>query len=129
MAPIPSTVITLYADLVQKVAATDRLPASISRRQGRGGPHLYAIEKHGGSRIQRYIGPEHDPDVREEATELKLESEQAALRRQQVTMLRRAGLPAPRSRSDVFSKRLRAPACSRPDWSLWEPWHLAFFPR
>ncbi|MDQ0470544.1 GSU2403 family nucleotidyltransferase fold protein [Labrys wisconsinensis] len=93
--PIPGTVLTLYADLVQKIEAARYLPATISRKTVKGEVYLYADEKHGGTRRQRYIGPQIDPEAAKEAEQIQFTSQQAKLWRDQVTMIRRAGIPGP----------------------------------
>ena len=88
-------VLTLYADLDQSVRRAQALPASISRKIVDGMPHLYAVEKHGAARIQRYLGPERNVATAEEAREIRAEATQARLRRKTIGMIKRAGLPGP----------------------------------
>jgi hypothetical protein len=92
----PLTATTLYADLVQKVeASAGRLPGSISTKTGTRGAYLYAVEKHGSVRIQRYVGPAGDPEAQAEAEAIKVEAGQSRLRRTQVATIKRAGIPGP----------------------------------
>ncbi len=73
----------------------DISPATISRKTVKGEVYLYADEKHGGTRRQRYIGPQIDPEAAKEAEQIQFTSQQAKLWRDQVTMIRRAGIPGP----------------------------------
>jgi hypothetical protein len=93
--PIPLNLQTLYADLAQKMEFARRVPAVISRRRVRRRTYIYAKEKHGHAQVQRYLGPEGDPQVNAEASALREEAANAKLRRQIVSILKRAGVPAP----------------------------------
>ncbi|WP_413990011.1 GSU2403 family nucleotidyltransferase fold protein [Labrys okinawensis] len=92
---ISPAALTLYADLLQKVEAVQRQPGSISRKKVRGDTYLYAVEKHGQTRIQRYLGPAKDEQAIEESALIQAEAQHARSRRTQVSMLKRAGLPGP----------------------------------
>ncbi|WP_448956100.1 GSU2403 family nucleotidyltransferase fold protein [Labrys neptuniae] len=92
---IAPMVLTIYADLLQKVEGMQHRPGSISRKKVGGDTYLYAVEKHGKTRLQRYLGPERDEEVAEEAKLVRMEAERAKARRTQVSMLKRAGLPGP----------------------------------
>jgi hypothetical protein len=92
---ISPTALTLYADLLQKVEVVQRQPGSISRKKVRGDTYLYAVEKHGQTRVQRYLGPADDDQAAQESTLIQAEAQHARNRRTQVSMLKRAGVPGP----------------------------------
>jgi hypothetical protein len=96
MTPLPLNIQTLFADLQQKMVFAERLPAAISRKTVRGHRYVYAQEKHGSDRrVERLLGKEGDPAVEAEAEALKAEAANAKLRRQLVSMLKQALVPAP----------------------------------
>jgi hypothetical protein len=95
MQTLPLNLLTLYADLRQSVLSEKRAPASISRRMENGKRRLYASIKEGASRRQVYIGTEGDPRAEAEAAACRRAAEAARLRRKTVSVLKRAGVPAP----------------------------------
>lgn len=95
MRPVPLNVQTLYADLTQKVLQENGMPGSISRKVVGGKTYLYAVERHGAARIQRYLGPEHDPAAQAAADGYRRQSDLARSRRNAITMLKAAGVSAP----------------------------------
>ncbi len=95
MTPLALNIQTLYADLAQAMTFSERLPGSLSRRTIKGKTYLYATEKHGGSRLQIFLGPADDPAVVERASEIRRAATDAKQRRSTVALLKRAGLPAP----------------------------------
>lgn len=92
---LPLNVQTLYADLVQSITFSDVQPGSPFEQVIKGKVYLYATERHGARRIQRYLGPASDPEVRERADAIRRASQDARSRRTTVSMLKRAGIPAP----------------------------------
>jgi hypothetical protein len=92
---LPLNVQTLYADLVQSLTFSDVQPGSPFEQTIKGKVYLYASEKHGARRIQRYLGPASDPEVRQRADAIRRAAQDARNRRVTVTLLKRAGIPAP----------------------------------
>jgi hypothetical protein len=95
MKPLPLNVQTLYADLTQGLTFLATPPASVFTQTIRGKPYLYAAEKHGAVRITRYLGLAEDPETTERAQNIRRAAQDAKGRRTTVSMLKRAGLPAP----------------------------------
>lgn len=95
MKPIPLNMTTLYADLLQSRSMLDVLPGSISTKTVGSKRYLYSVEKHGKTRLQRFLGPEED----ELAQEMAKAARQAALvakgLRSTVSALKQARIPAP----------------------------------
>jgi hypothetical protein len=94
MRKIPLNLLTLYADLQQSVFHDDR-GASISERLIDGKRHLYAIEKDGSVRRQRYLGPADRQDVQEQARRLRNAAGRASVKRSTIAALKAARVPAP----------------------------------
>jgi hypothetical protein len=95
MKRLPLNVQTLYADLAQSVSFSATLPASIYKQTVGGKVYLYAVEKHGAARVKRYLGPANDPVVDKRADDIRRAAADAKVRRTTVSMLKRAGVPAP----------------------------------
>lgn len=95
MKKLPLSVQTLYADLVQSLSFAPTVPGSVYRQNKAGGAYLYVKEKHGATRVQRYLGPASDPNVLSHVEDIRRAEEEAKLRRRTVSMLKRAGVPAP----------------------------------
>lgn len=95
MKPLSLNIQTLYADLVQSITFSTTLPGSVFTQTIRGKPYLYAAEKHGAVRITRYLGLAEDPETTERAENIRRAAQDAKSRRTTVSMLKRAGLPAP----------------------------------
>ncbi len=93
--PVQLNALTLYADLMQSIGTRTAAPASISIKTIDGKRHAYAVANDGNTRPQRYLGPADDPAVKEQIATLKAAAESAKRRRSTVSMLKRAGLPAP----------------------------------
>jgi hypothetical protein len=89
---IPLNLQTLYADLLQNAMVNGR-PATISPRRIGGVQHIYALEKDGATRRQRYIGPESDPKTK--AERLRHAASRARTSRSAVAALKAARIPAP----------------------------------
>lgn len=86
---------TIYADLAQKIRPDAPLPGSISVRTVHGVERLYSTERHGATRIQRYLGPANDPAIAATAEAIRREEAIAKQRRKNVTMLKSAGVQGP----------------------------------
>jgi hypothetical protein len=95
MKPLPLNVQTLYADLAQSVTFSTTPPGSIFTQTIRGKPYLYTAEKHGATRITRYLGLAEDPEATERAQNIRRAAQDAKVRRTTVSMLKRSGVPAP----------------------------------
>jgi hypothetical protein len=95
MKPIPLNLLTLYADLAQKVEINDIHPATISTKIVRGKPRLYATERTGTTYRQRYVGLAGDPSAEAKAEQIRQAAQSAKLRRATVSVLKRARIPAP----------------------------------
>jgi hypothetical protein len=95
MKSLPLNVQTLYADLAQSITFSTTQPGSVFTQTIRGKPYLYAAEKHGAVRITRYLGLAEDPETTERAENIRRAAQDAKGRRTTVSMLKRAGLPAP----------------------------------
>jgi hypothetical protein len=95
MKPLSLNVQTLYADLAQSVTFSTTPAGSVFTQTIRGKPYLYAAEKHGAVRITRYLGLAEDPETTERAENIRRSAQDAKGRRTTVSMLKRAGLPAP----------------------------------
>ena len=95
MRPIPLSLLSLYADLQQRLQIADVEPASISRKKVSGKTHVYAVIKDGSSRRQKYIGPEENPETAEIAERHKRAARERAQLKKTVLALKSAGIPAP----------------------------------
>jgi hypothetical protein len=95
MRPIPLNIATLYADILQNLSMQELRPGSISTKTVDGKKYLYAVEKHGQTRIQRYLGAADDPAAIA-ASELVRQAEAKAKGlRSTVSALKQARVPAP----------------------------------
>jgi hypothetical protein len=92
---IPLTVQTLIADLDQKLDAVTVMPGSITSRMVNGIAYLYSVERHGTTRLQRYLGPASNRALDPEVKAIVAASVQARIRRQQVSLIKKAGVPGP----------------------------------
>lgn len=95
MRPLPLNIQTLYADLAQSATFAPIVHGSVYAQTAGGTSYLYATEKHGSKRIQRYLGRADDPDVRKQAEDIRRAAEDARLRRRTVSTIKRLGVPAP----------------------------------
>jgi hypothetical protein len=95
MRPVPLNVMTLYADLAQRLGLQDVRPASISTKTVDGRKYLYAVEKDGKARTQRFLGPAESVSAQENAERIKRAAEQAKELRNTVTLLKNARVPSP----------------------------------
>lgn len=95
MRSIPLNMMTLYADLAQSVDEGARDYGSISTRTVKGRKFLYLTHKDGAARSQRYLGPADDPAVKDAADAARIAADRARARRNTVSLLKRARIPAP----------------------------------
>src|SRR5438128_648528 len=95
MRPIPLNMMTLYADLMQNVGGLAVRPCSLATKSVKKRKYLYVTTKDGSARLERYLGPADDPDVIEQAEQIKEASKQAKSLRNTVTLLKQARVPAP----------------------------------
>jgi hypothetical protein len=103
MRMIPLNLLTLYADLAQRVSAVDVPAASITRRMVGGQRRIYATFP-GGVRKQVYLGTAGDPKAEARAIAHIRAADDARANRKTVTTLKRAGVPAP----DLYTGRILA---------------------
>lgn len=86
---------TLYADLVQQVVDRGEKPASIYTQKKGGVAFLYARRTVGTVRLDRYLGLAEDPAIQHLAETIRSAQNQARQGRKTVSLLKRAGIPAP----------------------------------
>ena len=86
---------TLYADLTQRLALREARPGSISTKTDKGKKYLYAVQKDGQARVQRYLGPADDSAAKDAAELVRRAEIEAKDLRSIVSALRQAKLPAP----------------------------------
>jgi hypothetical protein len=92
--PIPPSLQTLFADLLQQVETAPRA-GSVYRRILDGGEYIYAKVPVGTARIDLFVGKSGDPDAEARAEAFRRGAELASQRRRVVAMLRRERLAAP----------------------------------
>jgi hypothetical protein len=92
MKPIALNLQTLYADLAQRVSYDTAPAATISRRLEGGQRRLYATFP---DKRQLYLGTVGDPTAEMRAARHQRAAADAKLTRQTVSLLKRAGIPAP----------------------------------
>lgn len=95
MRPIPLNLMTLYADLLQSVELDDATPASIATKTVGKKKYVYATIKDGSARLEKYLGPADDPEVREEVARYKHAAERAKSLKTTVSVLKQGRFPAP----------------------------------
>lgn len=108
MVPIPLSVLTLYADLVQQVETASRDEATVVATEVKGRRYLRLQRWVGASRTVEHLGRADDPGVIARAEAAAAEMPSRAERRRLVSALRRL-LPAP---SPALGKVLDAVAAS-----------------
>lgn len=86
---------TLYADLGQRLAIRDVRPGSISTKTDKGKKYLYAVQKDGQARVQRYIGPAESQAAQAEAEKIRQAAVEAKELRSTVAILKQARIPGP----------------------------------
>ncbi len=95
MRRIPLNIMTLYADLTQRLEIRDVRPGSISTKTDKGKKYLYAVQKDGRTRVQRYLGPATDAGAKHEADRIRRAEMEAKGLRSTIAALKHARLPAP----------------------------------
>lgn len=95
MKKLPSTLLTLYADLLQQVQLSTVAPGSVRTQEIKGTKYLKANTTVGALRRTTYLGPANDLNAQERAQAIKEEMERAKTRRKTVTLLRNGGIPVP----------------------------------
>jgi len=95
MKAIPLSLMTLYADLSQRLALQETRPGSISTKTTKGKKYLYAVHKDGQARVQRYLGPVDDDEAKAEAERIRRAEAEAKELRSLVSTLKQARIPAP----------------------------------
>ena len=95
MRKIPANLLTLYADLLQRAEAGGPRPGSISSKTVRGRKFLYAVEREGHVRTQRYLGPANNASAQAAAEDARRAQSDAVERRATVRALKNASIPAP----------------------------------
>lgn len=94
MRRIPQNLMTLYADLADRIDEQVDEPASYSVKTVAGKKYLYASVRRGGRRVQQSLGPLTDEAARE-ALRGRHAMAQSKNRRSTVTALKAARIPAP----------------------------------
>ncbi|HEX9903456.1 MAG TPA: GSU2403 family nucleotidyltransferase fold protein, partial [Propylenella sp.] len=95
MGPIPLTLQTLYADLVQQVHSAPAERGTVYRQTVKGIEYLYVRTTVGAVRRDRFLGRADDPAVQARAETARNEARRAAERRNTVRILRAQGVPGP----------------------------------
>ncbi len=95
MKPIPLTLQTLYADLVQQAHNAPALAGSIYTQTVKGHDYLYVRKSVGAVRRDHFLGRADDPEAQAKAAGAKSAMQRIAERRKTVQMLRAQGLPGP----------------------------------
>ncbi len=98
---IPLNLLTLYADLAQRITPEDVWAASITRRMVGNQRRIYATFP-GGVRQQVYLGTEGDPEAETRAAAHIRAADDARINRKTVSTLKRAGITAP----DLYTGRI-----------------------
>ena len=93
MQPIPLSLMTLYADLVQSMDIGAAV--SVSTKVITGIRYLYASEREGMVWKQRLVGREGDPEAEAEAARVRSANSQNRQRQTTVRALKAMGLPGP----------------------------------
>jgi hypothetical protein len=95
MKRIPLTLTTLYADLAQRVHSRPARPGSTFTMKVKGRQYVYVKRLVGKVRRDDYLGPLDDPETRKAAELVRQVQEQAQQDRKLISLLKRAGVPAP----------------------------------
>lgn len=96
MKPIPLATLTMYADLAERVPEVGDAEATVVRKIERGITYLRLQRWVGAVRVVEHLGRADDPDVQAKAQAAQDGMAQRALRREQVSLLRKA-IPGPPS--------------------------------
>jgi hypothetical protein len=95
MTPIPLTLQTLYADLVQQAHAAAPAGGSVYKQTIKGIDYLYTRTSVGESRRDRFLGRADEAATQERAAAAREQAKSTAERRETVRILRGQGMPAP----------------------------------
>ncbi|WP_237344026.1 GSU2403 family nucleotidyltransferase fold protein [Xanthobacter agilis] len=95
MKPISLPLQTLYAELAQQLQASAERPTSLYNREINGIPYVYGKRPVGTVRRDIFVGRADDPAVVERIALIEEENTRAAARKEIVSTLRRAHVPAP----------------------------------
>ena len=95
MRPIPLSLQTLYADLLQNVGLADVEHGSVSVRKIKGKDYLYVTTKDGSKRRQKSLGPADDAAAQAKAEEIRQAAARARELRTTVSALKKAYIPGP----------------------------------
>lgn len=95
MRAIPLNLMTLYADLEQRLVSQEVRPGSISIRRIDGKKYLYAVERDGQMREQRFLGPADAPEALAEAERIRRAENEAKQTRATVSALKSGRIPSP----------------------------------
>ena len=95
MRPIPLNQMTLYADLMQNVGSLAAAPGSLATKSIKKRKYIYVTRKDGSTRVERYLGAADDPQVVEQAEQIKQAAEQAKAHRNTVALLKQARIASP----------------------------------
>ena len=95
MRPIPLSIQTMYADLLQNVGLADVDHGSVSVRKIKGKDYLYVTTKDGSKRHQKSLGPADDAAAQAKAGEIRQAAARARQLRTTVSALKKAYIPGP----------------------------------
>ena len=95
MRQIPLNTMTLFADLLQNLEMGDAVAASIATKTIKKKKYVYATSRDGSARIEKYLGLADDPAVQVEVERFRNAAGRAKSRRNTVTLLKGARVPAP----------------------------------
>ncbi len=93
MQRIAPSLLTVYADLVQSLAAGEDSTVSVYAQTQKGKRYLYAVRREGADRKSTYIGPEDDAEAAARAAEITASTARAKARRTAISALRSARIP------------------------------------
>ena len=95
MKKVSLTLSTLYSDLTQRVHSRPVRPGSIFTMKVKGREYLYVKRLVGKVRRNYYVGPVDDFETKNSLELIKSVQEQAQEDRKTISLLKRAGIPAP----------------------------------
>lgn len=95
MKPIPLSIQTIYAELLQRAGAQDGQRGSLYQRMLKGTRYTYLKRQRGRQREDRFIGRSDDPQTAQTVEAIKRANAAATENRKLVQLLRGSGIPAP----------------------------------
>jgi hypothetical protein len=95
MRKIPLALATLYADLMQRVHSRPVRPGSTFTMKVKDRDYVYVKRQTGKVRRNDYVGPADDPETDTAVELIQSVQEQAQQDRKTISLLKRAGVPAP----------------------------------